>query len=270
MAAGRIFTNVNMTNRLGSTLGWAGTLLVTLSCFVADAPCARAAKIDNARIFPFWAGGGGWESTITLVNVFESGIGYRLSFHGANGQPALVSYRTADGRVTAANTIQGELGDDSSAVFVLIDAGALQTGWARLDYDGESRIGGVLTFRQRVDGRPDFESSVTLTRDDETPVYLPFDNTLGAVTTLAITNPSSSDNTDLQLRFWDSSGQIITTRSITLSAGTTTAFSIPDQYPELAGRSGQLRIQGSSGSLATLALRFNSGGAFSTVPVATR
>ena len=109
-----------------------------------------------------------------------------------------------------------------------------------------------------------------MTRDDETPVYMPFDNTLGAVTTLAITNPSSSDNTDLQLRFWDSSGQIITTRSITLSAGTTTSFSIPDQFPELAERSGQLRIQGSSGSLCTLALRFNSAGAFSTVPVATR
>lgn len=262
---------VNNTKRFQSKLVWTGTLLLTVFCSVASAPSARAAKIDNGRIFPFWAGGGGWESTITLINVFESNIGYRLSFYGANGQPALVSYRTADGIVTAANTIQGELGDDSSAVFVLIDAGGgLQTGWARLDYDGDSRIGGVLTFRQRVEGRPDFESSVTLTRDDETPVYLPFDNTAGSVTTLAITNPSASDNTDLQLRFWNSSGQILSTRSITLSAGTTTAFSIPDQYPELAGSSGQMRIQGSSGNLSTLALRFISSGAFSTVPVATR
>ena len=261
---------MNNTKRLESNLVWAGTLLLTLFCCVGDAPSAYGAKIDNAGIFPFWAGGGGWESTITLVNVFESSIGYRLSFYAANGQPALVSYRTADGRVTAANTIQGDLGDDSSAVFVLIDAGSLQTGWARLDYDGESRIGGVVSFRQRVAGRPDFESSVTLTREDEAPAYLPFDNTLGAVTTLAITNPSSSDNTDLQLRFWDSSGREITTRNITLSAGTTTAFSIPDQFPELVGRSGQLRIQGSSGSLSTLALRFNSSGSFSTVPVATR
>ena len=258
------------TKRLQSNLGWSGTLLLTLFCFVAGAPSVRGAKIDNARIFPFWAGGGGWESTITLINVFESNIGYRLSFYAANGQPALVSYRTPDGRVTAATTIQGDLGDDSSVVFVIIDAGALQTGWARLDYDGESRIGGVLAFRQRVAGRPDFESSVMLTREDETPVYLPFDNTLGAVTSLAITHPSFSDNTDLQLRFWDSSGREITTRNITLSAGTTTAFSIPDQFPELAGHSGQLRIQGSSGSLSTLALRFNSSGSFSTMPVATR
>jgi hypothetical protein len=267
---GQRLLSVNNTKRLGWSLASPGILLLTLICAVADSPSARAAKIDNARIFPFWASGGGWESTITLINVFESNIGYRLSFYAANGQPALVSYQTADGRVTAANTIQGDLGDDSSAVFVLIDAGGLQSGWARLDYDGESRIAGVLTFRQRVAGRPDFESSVTLTREDETPVYLPFNNTLEAVTSLAITNPSSSDNTDLQLRFWDASGREITTRNITLSARTTTAFSIPSQFPELAGRSGQLRIQGSSGRLSTLALQFNSSGAFSTLPVATR
>jgi len=239
-------------------------------CLAADASPVRDARIDNARIFPFFASGGGWESTVTLINVFETSIGYRLSFRGVNGQPVQVSYRTPDGRVTSADTIQGTLGDDSSATFVLVDAGTLQTGWARLDYDGESRIGGMVTFRQRVSGRPDFESSVTLAREDETPVYLPFDNTLGYATTLAITNPAVSDNTDLQLRFWDASGREIITRNLTLSAGTTTAFSIPDRYPELAGRSGQLRIQGSASRLATLALRFNPAGAFSTIPVASR
>ncbi len=205
-----------------------------------------------------------------MINVFESGIGYRLSFRGVNGQPVQVSYRTADGRVTSADTIQGQLGDDSSATFVLQDVGTLQTGWARLDYDGESRIGGMVTFRQRVAGRLDFQSSVTLAREDETPVYLPLNNAQGYATTLAITNPSASKNTDLQLRFWDASGSEISTRNITLSAGTTTAFSVPDRFPELAGRVGQLRIQGSASGLATLALRFNPSGAFSTIPLSSR
>ena len=114
---------------------------------------------------------------------------------------------------------------------------------------------------------------MTLTREDETPVYLPFDNTLGAVTSLAITDPSSSfDKTDLQLRFWDSSGQEITTSGTShFPAGTTTAFSIPDQFPELVGRSGQMRIQGSSGSLSTLALRFRfPADLLAPLPVATR
>ena len=254
--------------RFGSIL--AALLIVLPVCLGADAYPVRNARIDNARILPFFASGGGWDSTISLINVFETSIDYRLSFRGVNGQPVQVSYRTADGRVTSADTIQGQLGDDSSATFVLLDVGTLQTGWARLDYDGESRIGGMVTFRQRVTGRPDFESSVTLAREDETPVYLPFDNTLGYATTLAITNPSASDNTDLQLRFWDASGGEIITRNVALSAGTTTAFSVPERYPELVGRSGQLRIQGSASRLATLALRFNPSGAFSTIPVSSR
>jgi hypothetical protein len=154
--------------------------------------------------------------------------------------------------------------------YVLVDTGALQTGWAVLDYDGESRIGGVLTFRQRVLGRPDFESSVLLGRDDEARVYVAFDNTESYSTTLAITNPSPTDTTDLRLRFWDPSGSEIITRDIRLSAGTTVAFSIPERYPELAGRSGQLRIEGSGNRLATIALRFNPSGAFSTVPALSR
>jgi len=257
--------------RHGSILACVVALFVASPvCRGADTSPPRDTRIDNARIFPFFASGGGWQSTISLINVFESNIGYKLSFRGVNGQPLQVSYRTPDGRITSADTIQGQLGDDSSTTFVLIDAGVLQTGWVRLDYDGESRIAGLVTFRQRITGRPDFESSVTLAREDETPVYLPFDNTLGYATTLALTNPSATDNTDLQLRFWDPSGSEIITRTVTLSAGTTTAFSIPDRYPELVGRSGQLRIQGSASRLATLALRFNPSGAFSTIPVASR
>lgn len=257
-------------NRLIPLVAGAVLLASAHSGYAAESDTARKARIDNARIFPFFAAGGGWESTITLNNVFESGIGYTIRFRGVNGQPAQVTFRTPDGRITLADTIQGQLADDSTATYVLVDAGPLQTGWAVLEYDGESRIGGILTFRQRVSGRPDFESSVILVRDDETRAYLPFDNSGGYATTLAITNPSASENTDLQLRFWDPSGSEIITRTISLSAGTTVSFSLPGQYPELAGKAGQLRIQGSGGHLSTLALRFNPSGAFSTVPVASR
>jgi hypothetical protein len=249
----------------------AALTLAPYLCFGADAPVvANRARIDNARIFPFFASGGGWQSTVELINVFDASIRYTLRFRGINGQPAQVTFRAPDGRVTVADSIEGQLADDASAKYVLLDAGALQTGWAVLEYDGESRIGGVLTFRQRVSGRPDFESSVALSRDDETRVYMPFDNTLSYATTLAITNPSASDNTDLQLRFWDASGSEILTRDIRLSAGTTIAFSLPERYPELAGRSGQMRIESTGSRLSTIALRFNPGGAFNTVPVLSR
>jgi hypothetical protein len=259
------------TNTALLALGFLAALPgVTWAADAAAAQRAPAARLDNARIFPFFASGGGWESTIMLLNLFEQNISYRLSFRGVNGQPVQVTYRGTDGRITSADAIQSELDDDASHTIVLLDSGALQTGWVRLDYDGESRIGGVLTFRQRVSGRPDFESSVSLTREDETRVYMPFDNTQAFATTLAITNTSTSDATDVRLRFWDSTGDEILTRDIRLEAGTTSAFSLPQQYPELNGRSGQVRLEGSGNRLATIALRFNPTGAFSTVPVVSR
>ena len=177
---------------------------------------------------------------------------------------------TANGRITSADTFQGQLADDSSATFVLIDTGVLQTGWAVLEYDGESRISGMLTFRQRVSGRPDFESSVSLTRDDESRVYMPFDNTLGYATTLAITNPSASDNTNLQLRFWDASGGEILTSEIQLSAR---LYRPPFHFRRVIRSYRTLRPIADSGfreQSAMIALRFNPSGAFSTVPVVSR
>jgi hypothetical protein len=255
-------------------MSFAKSVLLSCAVVVAALPAAaaepRSARLDNARLFPYYAAGGGWESTITLLNLFEEGIDFRLSFRGTNGQPSPVTFRDRENRIVTADRIEGRLEDDASQTIVLLDAGALQTGWVTLDYSGESRIGGVLTFRQRVAGRPDFESSVTLTRNDETTVYMPFDNSQGFATSLAITNPSDSDTTNLTLRFWDASGSELITRDIRLSPGTTVAFALPQQYTELNGRSGQLRIQGSANRLAVLALRFNPSGAFSTVPVLSR
>ncbi|HYP14664.1 MAG TPA: hypothetical protein VEQ63_12125 [Bryobacteraceae bacterium] len=248
-----------------------------LACTLATACLPLAAfegppqvRLENARVFPFFATGGGWQSTVTLLNLFEENIDYRLSFRGTNGQPVPVTFRGRDGRITSADNIQGRLEDDASHTYVLMDVGTLQSGWATLEYSGESRIAGLLTFRQRVQGRPDFESTVLLARDDENRVYIPFDNTEGFATTVAITNPSTNDTTELRVRFWDASGSELLTRDYRLSAGTTVAFSLPQQIPELNGRAGQFRIEGTGSRLATLALRFNPSGAFSTVPVVSR
>ena len=162
------------------------------------------------------------------------------------------------------------MNDDGSDRIDLIDTGLLQTGWAQIEYDGDNRIAGVLVFRQKVNGRPDFEASVPLSRNDENRVWFPFDNTQGFATTLAMTNSSTSDSTDLTLRFWDFDGREILTRNLRMGAGTTVALSLAEQYPELRGQAGMARIEGSGSRLSSLALRFNPSGAFTTVPVASR
>jgi len=135
---------VNNAKRLESSLVWGGH--PAIDAFFALSPMppsARGAKLDKRSDFSVFgpvAADGNRRSPSLMSSSQTSVIGYH--FMRPMVSPPLVSYRTVDGRVTAANTIQGDLKDDSSAVFVIIDAGSLQTGWARLYYDGESRIGG--------------------------------------------------------------------------------------------------------------------------------
>jgi hypothetical protein len=250
---------------------FATACLLPVAASAADGSIQPAhQRLDNARIFPYFAAGGGWESTVTLMNLFEEDIGYRVRFYTATGQPAQVTFRTNDGTMTTASEVQGELQDDNSDRIVIVDAGPLQVGWAELEYDGESRIAGVLTFRQRVSGRPDFESSVLLTRHDQTTLYMPFNNTQNFATTVAITNPSMDNATTVQLRVWDAEGSQLLTREIQIFPRTTVAFSLRDQYPELNGRSGQLRLDGSGDRLSAIGFLFNPAGAFSSLPVVYR
>ena len=249
-------------------------LAAAITCVAAEpqraAAQAPSARVDNARIFPFFASGGGWESTISLVNIADQEVNYMLTFYGMNGQRTRVTVRDRNNQVLAAETIQGRLNDDGGDTFVLLDTGVLQAGWAVLDYDGDNRLAGTLVFRQRVTGRPDFEASVGLARNDETRFWIPFDNTQGYSTSMAITNPSMTDLAEVQLRFWDLDGREILTRELRLGPGTTVAFSLTEQYPELNGRVGQARAETSDDRLSAIALRFNSSGAFTTVPVSSR
>jgi hypothetical protein len=260
-----------MSFNTASLLCLATACLVPFAASAADETLQpQHQRLDNARIFPYFAAGGGWESTITLLNVFEENISYRIRFRTASGQPAMVTFRANDGSLTTGSEVQGELQDDNSDRIVLMDAGALQVGWAELEYDGESRIAGVLTFRQRVSGRPDFESSVLLTRDDQKTLYMPFDNTANYATTVAVTNTSTDNATTVQLRVWEADGEQILTREIQVFPNTTVAFSLREQYPELNGRSGQLRLDGSGDRLAAIGFLFNPAGAFSSVPIVSR
>ena len=79
--------------RFGSILA---ALLIVLPVFLgADAYPVRDARIDNARILPFFASGGGWESTISLINVFETTIVFLFAARMASQCRSRIAQRTA-------------------------------------------------------------------------------------------------------------------------------------------------------------------------------
>ena len=227
---------------------------------------------SDDSVFPHLATGGGWETVIVIVNMSAATMQYSTYFYNQNGGPMSVTFRESpSGNIVNATAIASTLPPGASFNFSLFDTSATtQVGWAFVDYDSSvGRLGGYAVFRQRIQGRPDFEALVPLSSYFDHRFYLPVDELEGFVTAMAICNPASNSSTNVVLRMTGLDGIEISRRSLTLAPGNQTTFLIRDRFPEMINRLGTLYVEGSSDELSAIGLRFNTlgGSAFSSVPI---
>jgi hypothetical protein len=139
-------------------------------------------------------------------------------------------------------------------------ASMLAQGWAEIV--GSKAIGGTLIFRQKGDAA-DSEAGVAIAQPLGQGFMLPFDNTLGFMTALAVLNPDSAQPVTTSVTFKDENGQLISKESVTLDAHTRETYALPDRFPAVRDRRGTMEFTASS--LSVLELRFNPRAAFTTV-----
>ena len=220
-------------------------------------------------IFPHLAFGGGWETQFVVVNMSDVTVSGKQQFFDPSGKAITVTYRTVpDGAVTTSTY-------GAYNILLFDNGGSLQTGWSELVYTNpiaatshEVQLGGSAIFRSHIAGRPDFEAVVPIGAYDDPAFFLPFDNSSGYVTSMAMVNPDFNSSTSAHLDFVDYQGNfLIAEQSVALAAGQQVAFALTDQYPDLAGKVGVLYVWGDTNYLSGLGFRFNPGGAFATVPI---
>jgi hypothetical protein len=102
---------------------------------------------------------------------------------------------------------------------------------------------------------------------------VPFDNTNGLVTSIAVVNPMGSTET-ISVSFQTESGTITTGKLADIPSNGHMAFVLPTQFPALAGQRGLAEFYTSSagayinsGGISLIALRANSSLAFTSAPV---
>lgn len=228
---------------------------------------------DTARVFPHLAVGPEWETSFVIVNMSTSPAQFNLGFFDTTGAPMTVSF--TEGKAAAAakdSFLTRTLAAEGSIIITVYNDGQpLRTGFAILEPPTDStniRLGGYAVFKQRVAGRPDFEAVVPLCDYDDWAVYLPFDNSGGLDTGMALVNPSDTQTATVDLFFIDEAGVQISKQTLTLKPGEQTAFSLTAKYPGLGGKRGTLYAESSIDYLSVLGLRFNlgGGGAFTSLP----
>jgi hypothetical protein len=242
----------------------------------------------NKVIFPHVAAGGGWETELILTNTstIAPAILVTVSFFDQAGKVMTVraTKTLGDGAALSGAPVPSFQtpiwGGGVTRVLLSGDDSAVQVGWARIWYSSASIDGNVIDgqsiFRQRAEGRPDFEASVPLSSMQDWIFTLPFDNRNGFVTAIALVNPGAKTvRVRMGLLRFNGAAMARNLEAIDLAPGQQVAFNLPDRFAEAANEAGTLVVQGDQigfvgGTLSGFGLRFSPGGAFTTLPVMNR
>jgi hypothetical protein len=209
--------------------------------------------------------GGGWTTTIQLIN-FGNATGHaHLRFFDDNGA-ALILPITSPVSTQATASFDPVL--PPNATLTLQSSGAdgspVQTGSARLTSDGS--VTGFIRFTY---GPRDQDAIVPLETRNAASYILAFDNTNGLATGVAVANVTSAP-ANIAVAIRDATGAPVGFETIAIPANGHSAFVLSDRFTETVNQSGTVQFASpAGGQISVLGMRFLTSGTFSTIPVVT-
>jgi hypothetical protein len=213
---------------------------------------------------PQIADGGGWQTTLVVTNTTSAALSAAMTFHmeTSSGNTSLWNLTFLESvSVFNLNVPAG------ATVFLHTPGAAAVTtiGWGQLD--APSGLSAYAIFRQRDASGHDQEGTAPATASGSR-ILVPFDNSAGAVTAIALANPSSSAQT-IQVGFRNAAG-VVSQNTVTVPPLGHLAVSLPQQFPALAGQTGLAEFLNTAGNFSLIALRFNAAGSFTAAPIYTQ
>ena len=196
------------------------------AAFLLACSLAQAQTLIISQI----ADGGPWQTTIVLTNTGASAAVASLSFFQEVAGGATQNWNLAFLEVNSTQNLPLPAG---GTLFLHTPGapGPTLQGWAQLQADPS--VAAYAIFTQRVPGRQD-QDGTSAAAASGSRILVPFDNTNGFVTSMAIANTTgSSENISVGIR--TAAGTVSQASSIMLPAQGHTAFAFPQQLPATAG-----------------------------------
>ncbi len=205
---------------------------------------------------------GGWRTSIQLVNLDQVTVKYSIQFWDDHGAPLKLPFKPSG----LAETLAGSVGIGGSAFIETAGSpvAAVRQGWAHVISSG--RIGVLAIFRQIAPlgvTYQDSEGTVTGAQSGDR-IFLPFDDTAGYTTGVALTNTNATQTLVISL-FIQPDNQPHITETILLAPRAHAAFSLTSMYPYLAGTRGTIRFTAPTPDITLLGLRFSSANSFTSL-----
>ena len=261
------------TVRVNDSAGNSATQNFSLSIYPAAGSLLRSAVLSQV------AAGGGWDTTIFLINTSSTTVNSAsvLFRFNQSGQPWSLPVTTQQLGYTltpAASELDFVL-PPSSSVIIQTSAppsAALQQGWADVlttSNPNSGTVGAYAIFRQTF---PNGSTSVGTsggTGAFESSVAVPYDNSTAQNTITGVALVSLSSATiNINATAYDQNGNALSTQLLNAFAPMSQiTFQVPTLMPQTAGQRGVIILNNTSNSdsITGLGLRF-AGNSFTSVP----
>jgi hypothetical protein len=130
-------------------------------------------------------------------------------------------------------------------------------------------VSGFAIFRQRGQDGRDAEGTAPVESSRTSSLILPFDNTAGFVTGVALVN-LATEAVILSATIRDDTGAQSDLQAVALPAMGHTSFAVPERFSVTGGKRGTIEFRNTAGGTVTgLGLRF-SASSFTSIPIIVR
>jgi hypothetical protein len=201
--------------------------------------------------------GAGWNMRFAIINTDQVPVTFTFQFWAQNG--SLLPFPILNG---TPGVLTGTLAPGAS--FFAQSPGTsptLQQGWAEIASSGQI---GVTTVYQFNDGSPRNSLGTEIATLSGNSILMPFDNTQGNSTAIAIANTNSTQALTVSLLF-ETDGGAQSTSSVVLQPHTQQTFVAPTLNPAVEGVRGSIKFTAPTADIAVVGLEFTSTGQFTSL-----
>lgn len=235
------------------------TATVALTLVVAPAGATRQG------VFSQVAAGGGWTTSLYLVNQISSAVPATVNFWADQGTPLALPFtvtQAGSAQMQSGSTVSTTIGANSTVLIECASSSDSFTGW--VEVASATPIGGYGVFHYLSPAGVPSEGTVPMETNYQTAFLLPYEAKNGFGMGLAVANLEASQATQVTVSSWGQDGAAQSGTSFNLLADGHKSLMLSDLVPAATGDRGLLRFTSSGGNIAGLGIRVNPAGAFAS------